>query len=194
MFTNEENLTQKASETENGPVNEETKKENQNKEEAEKEDTNSRRAQRELDKAKKENERLSIELKELQEKYLRMLAEYDNYRRRAQKEKEAVYADAYIDVLKVILPIVDNLERALLFTDIDKVHEGLNLILNQFNAGLKALGIEEIENKKFDPNLHNAVMHIEDEKYSENEIVEVLQKGYKKGEKIIRYSMVKVAN
>lgn len=191
IYNNEEKFTQDTVNEGENKTNEDTIKAANEKSEDE---ATPRKAQREIDKLKKENERLSLEIKEQNEKYLRMLAEYDNYRRRAQKEKESVYTDAYIDVLKVILPVVDNLERALAFTDIDKVQEGLGLILAQLNSGLKSLGIEEIENKKFDPNLHNAVMHIEDEKYSENEIVEVLQKGYKKGEKIIRYSMVKVAN
>ncbi|MGM9646602.1 MAG: nucleotide exchange factor GrpE [Eubacteriales bacterium] len=152
-------------------------------------------------KVKKENAELKeklaaaeSELAEQKDKYLRLLAEYDNFRRRSQKEKEGIYTDAYGEALKAILPVADNLELAVRYSEGDKVVEGVKMVLNQLHDALTKLGIEEIETKTFDPNVHNAVMHIEDEAYAEGEIVEVFQKGYRKGEKIIRHAMVKVAN
>jgi len=168
-----------------------------NAEEAESEETDrkSRKAKKEEAASAKKIEELEKKYEELNDKYLRMMAEYDNFRKRAAKEKEGIYSDAYGDALKEILPIVDNLERAAKFTDGEKVAEGLNMTLNQFTDTLKKLGVEEIDTSgEFDPNFHNAVMHVEDESYGDNSIVEVFQKGYKKDEKVIRYAMVKVAN
>lgn len=130
------------------------------------------------------------------DKYLRMIAEYDNFRKRSVKERESCYADAHADAVTAMLPILDNLERASSFTDTVAVAQGVVMILKSFNETFEKLGVKEIESlgKTFDPNFHNAVMHIDDEKYGENEIVEVLQKGYVKGDKVIRYAMVKVAN
>lgn len=147
---------------------------------------------------KKDNEDLTKKNAELEDRYLRLAAEYDNYRKRSLKERESTYADAYGDALTEILPIIDNLERAVQFTDSDKVVDGLKLTLNQCEDTLKKLGIEPIdkfgEGVKFDPTYHNAVMHVEDENLGDNEVVEMFQKGYKKGDKVIRYAMVKVAN
>jgi molecular chaperone GrpE len=133
--------------------------------------------------------------------YLELLrrtkAEFDNYRRRTQKEKETIYDDGFADAIKNILPILDNLERAVISTEErTPLYEGVEMTLKLFKDTLTKLGIEEIPalNEKFDPNFHNAVMHIEDENLEENVIVEVFQKGYKYKEKILRYSMVKVAN
>ncbi|MBQ9979198.1 MAG: nucleotide exchange factor GrpE [Clostridia bacterium] len=136
------------------------------------------------------------EIAELNDKYLRLYAEYDNFRRRSSKEREGIYFDAKSDTLKNILPILDNMERATAFTEADKVLEGMNLILKSFNESFAKMDVKEIEalGKTFDPNLHYAVMHIDDEAYGENEVVEVLQKGYTCGDKVIRYAMVKVAN
>ena len=136
------------------------------------------------------------EIAELNDKYLRLYAEYDNFRRRSAKEREAIYSDAKSDTLKNILPILDNMERATAFTDADKILEGVNLILKSFNENFAKMDVKEIEalGKTFDPNVHYAVMHIEDESYGESEVVEVLQKGYICGDKVIRYAMVKVAN
>ena len=139
--------------------------------------------------------KLEEDVKAEQEKYLRMLAEYDNFRRRAAAEKDGVYANATTDVLTAILPVVDNLELAMKYaTEAEKVVKGVEMTLTRFQEILSGLGITEIECKTFDPNFHNAVMHIEDESYGEGEIVDVLQKGYKKDDKIIRYAMVRVAN
>ena len=136
------------------------------------------------------------EIAELNDKYLRLYAEYDNFRRRSSKEREGIYFDAKSDTLKNILPILDNMERATAFTEADKVLEGMNLILKSFNESFAKMDVKEIEalGKTFDPNLHYAVMHIDDEAYGENKVVEVLQKGYTCGDKVIRYAMVKVAN
>lgn len=142
-----------------------------------------------LEKAQKEHD-------EIQDKYLRVCAEYDNFRKRTQKERDGIFTDAYSDALKEILPIFDNLERAALYTEPDKLTEGLELIFKSAKEMLTKLGVEEFGavGEKFDPNIHNAVMHIEDESVGEEEIIEVFQKGYKRGDKIIRHAMVKVAN
>lgn len=151
-----------------------------------------------VDEIIKENEELKVKCGELDDKYLRVVAEYDNYRKRTLKERESLYADAYGDALSEILPVIDNLERAVQFTDSEKVADGLKLTLNQCYEMFKKLGIEPIdqfgEGVKFDPEYHNAVMHEQDENAGENEVSDILQKGYKKGDKIIRYAMVKVVN
>ena len=131
---------------------------------------------------------------DLNDKYLRVVAEYDNFRKRSLKERDGIYADAYIDAVKEILPIADNMERAEAYLTDDASSEGVKMIMNSIHQALAKMGVTEIETKTFDPNCHNAVMHIDDENYGENEIVEVFQKGYKKGDKVIRYAMVKVAN
>ncbi len=131
---------------------------------------------------------------DLNDKYLRVVAEYDNFRKRSLKERDGIYADAYMDAIKEILPIVDNMERAEAYLGDDASSEGVKMIMNSIHQALNKMGVSEIETKTFDPNYHNAVMHIDDESYAEGEIVEVFQKGYKKGDKVIRYAMVKVAN
>lgn len=139
-------------------------------------------------------------LAEANDKYLRLCAEYDNFRKRSAKEREGVYADACSEVLTQILPILDNLERAAQYNTEDvaqsAVGKGLEMVLKSFGETLAKLGVSEIEalGVPFDPNLHNAVMHIDDEQYGENEVVEVLMKGYAKGDRVLRYAMVKVAN
>ena len=139
---------------------------------------------------------LEAELKQKDDKYLRMAAEYDNFRRRSREEKAAVYADALADTVNELLPIIDNLERAALYDDGEKVKEGLMITAKSVTAALENLGVETVGavGETFDPNLHNAVFHVEDESLGEGEIVEVFQKGYKKGNKIIRFAMVKTAN
>ena len=139
---------------------------------------------------------LEAELKEKDERYLRMAAEYDNFRRRSREEKAATYADALADTVGELLPIIDNLERAAMYDDGEKVKEGLMMTAKSVSSVLEKLGIETVGaiGETFDPNLHNAVFHVEDEAFGEGEIVEVFQKGYKKGNKIIRFAMVKTAN
>ncbi len=131
-----------------------------------------------------------------EDKYLRLAAEYDNFRRRSAKEKENLYADAYADALAVFLPVVDNLERAAQFADGESVAKGVAMTLKGMSDTLERLGITEIEavGKPFDPEVHNAVLHIEDETLGESVVAEVLQKGYRKGDRVLRYAMVKVAN
>ena len=164
------------------------------KEKAEKKEKKT--SKKELDAVKKELEEVKARLEEQNDKYLRIVAEYDNYRKRAQKEKEGIYSDAYIDAVKELLPILDNLERAVSFADSGNLAEGVTMTVNMFKDTFTKMGVEEIvtENAEFDPNLHNAVMHTEDENVGENMIVETFSKGYKKGDKVIRYAMVKVAN
>ena len=149
-------------------------------------------------KLKKELEETEKKLAASEEKYLRMIAEYDNYRKRTQKEREGIYTDAYADALKEILPVADALEMALKYSASDnaKIVEGVDMTLKKFSEILGKMGVEAFgaEGETFDPNLHNAVMHVEDEAYGENVIAEVLMKGYRKGDKVLRYAMVKVAN
>ena len=155
----------------------------------------SKKEAKKIEELENEIQKLKEELAAANDKYLRMLAEYDNFRRRSQSEKDAIYSDACADTIDAILPVIDNLEMALKYkTDAEGVVNGVSMTLTQFKDSLASLGVEEIECASFDPNFHNAVFHIEDESYGENEIVEVLRKGYKKGNKIIRYAMVKVAN
>ena len=138
------------------------------------------------------------ELEELRDKLLRQMAEFDNYRKRTIKEKDAAYGNGVCDAIAAVLPAVDNLERAYTAAlDSDKaVAEGISMVLKQFDSIFDSLGISEIEalNQKFDHNLHNAVMHVEDEQYGEDEVIEVFQKGYKMDDRVIRHSTVKVAN
>lgn len=133
----------------------------------------------------------------MNDKYLRLCAEYDNFRRRSQKEKDNLYGEVKADTLLKFLPVYDNLERALATPTEDEAYrKGVEMIMTQFCTTMEKLGISEIEalGRKFDPNMHNAVMHIEDEAYGENEVVEVFQKGFKLNDKVIRFAMVKVAN
>lgn len=143
-----------------------------------------------------ENEELKAKLAELEDKYLRMAAEYDNFRRRSREEKDAIYENAMADTVKELLPIIDNLDRAAGFTDGEKVLEGLILTAKTTASVFDKLGVEEYgkPGDVFDPNIHNAVFHIDDDSYGEGEIVEVYQKGYRKGKHIIRFAMVKTAN
>ena len=146
-----------------------------------------------------EIEKLQAQVSEEQDKYMRLYAEYDNFRRRSAKERESIYADAYSDALSQILPIIDNLERAQQYSTEDPespMAKGIELTIKSCVEALNKMGVYEIEalGKTFDPNVHNAVMHIDDDAYGENEIVEVFMKGYIKGEKVLRFAMVKVAN
>ena len=146
--------------------------------------------------AAKQLEAKDAELAEANDKYLRLAAEYDNFRRRTAKEKENLFADAYEEALAAFLPVLDNLERAAQFADGESVAKGVAMTLKGIEESLAKLGVSEIEamGKTFDPVYHNAVLHVEDPAYGESEIVEVLQKGYQKGERVLRYAMVKVAN
>ena len=144
----------------------------------------------------KKIEELEGAIKERDDKYLRLYAEYENFRRRSREEKDATYDVAMSDTVSQILPIIDNLERASAAADSEKVKEGLLMIEKSVADVLSKLGVEAYgkAGDTFDPNLHNAVMHVDDESFGEGEILEVFQKGYKKGSRIIRFAMVKTAN
>lgn len=133
---------------------------------------------------------------ELYDKHLRTLAEYENYKRRTQKEKDETYVNAQADTVSKLLPVLDNLERALATEEASPFKDGIEMIVKQLLETLEKMGVTEIEavGKEFDPNLHSAVMHIEDEELGANIIAEEFQKGYMLKDKVIRYSMVKVAN
>lgn len=144
-----------------------------------------------------ELEALKNELAEKESKYLRLAAEYDNFRKRSQKEKESAYADAKTDAVSAFLPVYDNLERALKQETCDEAYaKGVEMTMTGLKEIMTRLGIEEIPalGQPFDPSLHNAVMHVEDESAEENTVVEVFQAGFRLGEKVIRFAMVKVAN
>jgi len=143
-------------------------------------------------------EEVNIE-KELSDKYMRLFAEFDNFKKRTQKEKIQIYTDAAADVVEAVLPIFDNLQRAMsteVEGDAKTVLDGVKLIEKQFEDALKNIGVQQIKavGEQFDPEMHNAVMHIDDENFNDNTVVEEFAKGYKYKEKVIRHSMVKVAN
>ena len=147
-------------------------------------------------KAEKEPD-LKSQLAAEKDKYLRLLAEYDNFRRRSQKEKENIYTDVRGETLKKFLPVYDSLYRALMQTaEDDPARKGLEMIMTQYENALTQLGVSLIEavGQPFDANFHNAVMHVEDESVGENIVVEEFEKGFKIGDKVLRYSVVKVAN
>ena len=159
-----------------------------------------KKAEAEIAELKKALEDKEAEAAELNDRYARLYAEYENFRKRTAKELESKAADAACDTLAQILPVLDNLERAAQYNTEDSAEtpmgKGLELTLKSFVETLSKLGVNEIEaaGKPFDPNFHNAVMHVEDENLGENEVVEVFMKGYAKGDKVLRHSMVKVAN
>ena len=131
------------------------------------------------------------------EQFLRLAAEYDNYRKRTAKEKENLWTDAKADTVQAFLPVYDNLERALKQETADEAYKkGVEMTMSQLKEVFAKLGVTEIEaqGKPFDPNLHNAVMHIEDENLEENTVAQVFQAGFMLGEKVIRFAMVQVAN
>lgn len=147
-------------------------------------------------KLKDENKKLNNEVEALKERLLRISAEYDNYRKRTTKEKEGIYTEACTDVLKEMIPVLDTLERAIAVDgSVEDFKKGIDMTIKGFKGSFEKLGVEEIDaTGEFDPNLHQAVMHVQDESFGTNSVVEVFQKGYKRGEKIIRHTMVKVAN
>lgn len=182
--TNEQNIEDSESESTNSSEN--IAEENNDKE-------NELNIMRKL---KDENKKLNNEAEALKERLLRLTAEYDNYRKRTAKEKEGIYTDSCTDVLKEMIPVLDNLERAMLVEgNVEDIKKGIEMTIKGFKTSFEKLGVEEIDaSGEFDPNYHQAVMHIEDESLGANSVVEVFQKGYKRGEKVIRYTVVKVAN
>lgn len=144
-----------------------------------------------------QNKKLENENETYKDRLVRISAEYENHRKRTEKEKERIYTDACEDVLVKMLPVLDNLERAVAVQDttVEGLKTGVDMTVKQFMDALEKLGVEEIETSEgFDPNLHQAVMHIQDENLDANVVAEVFQKGYRKGEKVLRFTMVKVAN
>lgn len=145
-----------------------------------------------------ELKRLQDDYAALNDRYMRTLAEYDNYRKRTQKDIESRVSYTKTDILSKILPVADNFERASLNADadFDGYRKGVEMTVKQFMEILASLGVEAFgaPGDKFDPNFHNGVMHIEDDSYGEEEIVDVFMKGYKIGDKVIRPATVKVAN
>ena len=143
-------------------------------------------------------EKLQKEFDQHKQQYLRVLAEYDNFRKRTAHEKDAIYNNAVSDTVQAILPIADNIERALSQENAsaEDMKKGVEMIEHQIQACFEKLGLEEMGKvgEAFDPNLHNAVAHIEDEALGENVIAAVYQKGYKLGDRVVRHAMVQVAN
>lgn len=169
------------------------KKEKKSK--AEKEET--KETEEALEEAKEEANEEAASGDEFKDKYIRILAEFDNYKKRTQKEKGELYEYTLCELVSKMLPVFDTLKLALNHETKDEaLKTGVDLTLKQFEKVLSDLNVKEIEaiGQIFDPNYHNAVMHIDDESFGEKEIVEVFQTGYKMNDKVIRYSMVKVAN
>ncbi len=161
------------------------------------------KASEELEKSEKEEvvsseEKLKAELKDCKDKMLRIAAEYENYRKRSEKEKEAIYSDAISFAVLGILPVADSLEAALnsLQGQPEESRKGIELIKSQFTKALEVLDVKAFGEvgDKFDPSIHSAVSHIEDDSEKENEIAKVFQKGYKSKNRIIRHAMVQVIN
>ena len=158
------------------------------------------------DKKQKKESKKEAEIKETaekliqaeKEKYLRLCAEYDNFRKRSANEKNAVYNNAVSDTINAILPVADNIDRALAQENAsaEDMKKGVEMIANQFKASFEKLGIREVGQvgEPFDPALHNAVAHIESDELGENVISTVFQKGYMLGDKVVRHAMVQVAN
>ena len=171
--------------------------EKENNEELEKE-TEKKEENVENKKAKKEQEIVpKSEYDELDDRYKRILAEFENYKKRSAKERESLYNSILSDVVEVMLPILDNLENAAkVETNDEEYKKGIELVLKQFQDTLKAKGVEEIQTvgETFDPELHEAVSSVQDDTKGEKEIVQEYRKGYKIGTKVIRHSMVVVAN
>ncbi|HIU74386.1 MAG TPA: nucleotide exchange factor GrpE [Candidatus Pelethocola excrementipullorum] len=147
---------------------------------------------------KKKKDKKDEKIEELTDRLQRQMAEFDNFRKRTDKEKSSMYAIGARDVVEKILPVVDNFERGLAAApDLEEPFaDGMNKIYKQLTTVLEDLGVTAIEavGKEFDPNLHNAVMHVEDDEVDENIIVEEFQKGYLYKDTVVRHSMVKVAN
>lgn len=146
---------------------------------------------------KTELQKLQDDFAELGDRYVRTLAEYDNYRKRSVKEREGIYPEAKAATIMEFLPVADNFKRALTFECVDAdFKKGMEMIFTSLEETIKKLGVEEIGTvgELFDPELHNAVMHVEDETITESTVVEVFQQGYKMGDRVLRYAMVKVAN
>lgn len=190
--------TEADNETETEIIKEDNTSEEKESEEKESEENISEKDDEVKKKDKKDKKDLLIE--ELTDKYKRTFAEFDNFRKRTEKEKSAMYEIGAKDIIEKILPVVDNFERGLQTVSEEEKNnpfvEGMDKIYKQLVKTLEDAGVKPIEavGKEFDPNLHNAVMHIEDENFGENIVAEEFQKGYMYRETVVRHSMVKVAN
>ena len=192
--------------TENEEVKqEETKQEEKQEEEKQETAENNKEASEDDDKKdeldmlrknKEEIKKLTNQVETLKDRLLRLTAEYENYRKRTAKEKEGIYTDACADVLKEVLPTLDNLERAYAADgSVEDLKKGIEMTMKGLQSSFEKLGVEEIPvDEGFDPNFHQAVMHVEDENLDKNVVAEVFMKGYRKGDKVIRHTVVKVAN
>lgn len=140
---------------------------------------------------------LEKQLQELDERYRRMLAEYDNFRKRSAKEREGIFADSFASTVALFLPVLDNLERAAQQSCQDvEYRKGVEMMVKQFYEILEKSGVTPLgePGEEFDPAAHNAIMHVDDESMGENKVCEVLLRGFKRGDRVIRHAMVKVAN
>ena len=190
---NEKELEQDAVETETDEVTEQTEEQ----QEAEQTEENAAEEDQEKEPEPTEEEKLKKELEDYKDKFLRLMAEYDNFRKRSAKERLDLSATIKGNTIGEILPVFDNFERALdAETEDTNYKAGVEMIFKQFGDMLTKLGVEIIDpiGQTFDPNIANAVNQIEDENLGENEVAQVFQKGYKIGDKVIRYAMVVVAN
>ena len=194
MSKKKQTEAEEVKEEKTGEASEETIKEEEKKApETAEEPAGEKSEEKKPEEAKPKTDELAAE----KDKYLRLCAEYDNFRERSQKEKDAIYADVRANTLTSFLPVYDNLVRALNQPTEDEAYKkGVEMIMTQFKTTMEKLGVTEMDclGKKFNPAFHNAVMHVDDEEKGENEIVEVFQQGFMLGDKVIRFAMVKVAN
>ena len=199
MSKKKQTEAEEVKEEKTGEASEETiKEEEKNPPETAEEPAGEKSEEKKSEEKKPEEAKPKVdELAAEKDKYLRLCAEYDNFRKRSQKEKDAIYADVRANTLTSFLPVYDNLVRALNQPTEDEAYKkGVEMIMAQFKATMEKLGVTEMDclGQKFDPAFHNAVMHVDDEEKGENEIVEVFQQGFMLGDKVIRFAMVKVAN
>ena len=191
-------MSKKNKEKKEKPVTEETASETEElREEAPVEEAPAEEAPKEEAPKESELEKAQKALAQEHDQYLRLAAEYDNFRKRSRKEKEALYTDVKAETAGKFLPVYDNLERALANETSDEAYKkGVELIMAEFRKIMTGLGVEEFgeAGETFDPNAHNAVMHVENEELGENVIAQVFQKGFRIGDKVIRHAVVQVAN
>ena len=193
-----ENVEEAANETENKEESDEAKKDSEEKSETSNE--SGEKTDKKKKKGFKKKDKKDEQIEELNDKYQRLFAEFQNFRRRSDKEKSAMFETGARSIVEKILPVVDNIERgvaALSEEDLDSpVGQGMNLIYKQLQQTMEDMGVVAIEAKgqEFDPELHNAVMHEDNDELGENIVSEELQKGYKYKDTVVRHSMVKVAN
>ena len=191
-------MSKKNKEKKGQTVTEETASEVEEiKEEASAEETAEKEAPKAETPKESELEKAQKALAQEHDQYLRLAAEYDNFRKRSRKEKEALYTDVKAETTAKFLPVFDNLERALANETSDEAYKkGVELIMTELRKIMTGLGVEEFGEKgdAFDPNAHNAVMHVENEELGENVIAQVFQKGFRIGDKVIRHAVVQVAN